>query len=165
MAQLPEAYLTNQEDSDESVFFPPVPAGNHVAIIESSDYDYNKEKTGKNLKLVWQIIEGPSKNSKLFEYLCLEHPKIDTMQQAWRTFNKINDICGYSQEKRAKDSSLLHNIPMIIEVECKINETFPNSIKKHLPIKGDAPNIQQPQKSVNQPEEVPAPTKSPWEKI
>lgn len=131
MAQVPEEYRNNDENSEEKAMFPPVPAGEHIAVIEESEYIENREQTGMNLKLVWQIVDGPNKGSKLFEYLCLEHVKIGTKQQAWRTLNKINDICGFSAPDRAKDSSQLHNIPMIIDVKCDIEKDFPNSIKKH----------------------------------
>lgn len=162
MAQVPKKYRNNEENSEENSY-PPIPAGKRLAVLEESEYIENKDKTGMNMKLVWQIIEEPNKGSKLFEYLCLEHPRVSTVQQAWRTFNKINDLCGFPAGKRALDSSQLHNIPIMLDIQCDIKNTFPNSIREHLPAKGVS-SQQKTQQSVNQPEEVPPPVEQPWNK-
>lgn len=156
MAQI--NYNVDENDLEQSV--EAVPAGGYIAVIESSEYVSTKENTGKILKLTYQIIDGQMKGRKIFENLNLENKNKQAEQIARRTLNSIGVATGI---KEIKDSAMLHNIPMNLDVTVKENPEYgrQNRIKKHSPYKKTNTEIQQP---ANQPEEIPAPVKSPWDK-
>ena len=165
MATLPQEYTQNTETSKENNF-EPVPGGIYRAVIEESSISPNKSNTGENLKLVWLLIEGPLKDRKIFENVCIKHSKTDTQMQAIRTLNNINDLCGFPAGKRAVDTTQLHNIPMLITVKCVPDSDFPNSITKH---ESDGKAPEQPTQTKTAPvnagvDNNNAATKHPWEK-
>jgi hypothetical protein len=133
MAQL--NYNVNQEELEQS--FDLLPVGEYTAIIEDSDLRSNKNNTGKNLFLTYQVIEGQLKGRKIFENLCIENTSMLAMQIAKRTLNSIGVAVGMTQ---IKDSNELHNKPFKIEVGIKGSEEDQygrqNFIKKHLPLDG-----------------------------
>ena len=126
-------YQINPDEVESS--FDPVPAGEYIAIIESSDYVDNKQNTGKILKLTYQIIDGQMKGRKIFNNLNLENKSQQAAEIARKSLNSIGLATGVAV---IKDSSQLHNIPMKIDVGVKEDEVYglQNRIKKHSRIGG-----------------------------
>ena len=141
MAQL--NYNVNPDEQEDS--FDVIPAGDYPAIIESSDYTPNKSGTGMILKLTYQIIDGPLKGRKLFENLNREHQNQQAVEISRKALNSIGVATGV---KEIKDSSQLHNIPMIIDVRIKESAEYgkQNQIRKHTAISG----LQEPATPVQQ---------------
>lgn len=133
MAQLD--YNKTVDDNDVESSFEAIPAGEYIAVIESSDYVENKNKTGKMLKLTYQVIDGPLKGRKIFENLNLENKNQQAEQISQKALNSIKLAVGV---KDLKDSVQLHDIPLKIDVTVKESEDFgkQNRIKKHLPLSG-----------------------------
>lgn len=128
-------YKVNPKELEES--YDALPAGEYLAVIEKSDYVSTKAGTGMILRLTYQIIDGPLKGRKLFENLNLENPSTQAQQIAIRTLNSIGVATGVME---IEDSSLLHNIPMKINVKVKDDAVYGkgNLIKDHLPAKDTA---------------------------
>lgn len=137
MAQL--EHTTDKNNASEG--FDVLPAGEYLAIIESSDYVENKKGTGKMLKLTYQIIDGHYKGSKLFNNLNLEHQNKQAEQIAKKSLNAIGVACGVDV---IKDSAQLHGIPMKLDVKVRDSEQYgkQNNINKHLPAKDVQPPAQ-----------------------
>lgn len=154
MAQM--NHTVDTQDTQEG--FDIIPAGEYIAVIESSDLVPTKAGTGEILKLTYQIIDGPQKGKKLFNNLNLKNPNQQAVQIATRSLNSIGVAVGVTD---IKDSSQLHNIPMKIDVMVKDDATYgkQNNIKKHIPMNKDSEPIQT--------EAVPGkqsqPAKQPWE--
>lgn len=172
MAEL--GYKGNAKEKEES--FPPIPAANYIAVIESSDIVPTKGKPeegiapGKALKLIYQIIDGPQKGKKLFNNINLENngPKKAQVEKIARgTLNGIG--LATIKSINIPDSSLLHNIPMEIEVSCNKEAQFPNSIKKHTVLEKVPANASMEPASFTEAVEHKAPPiaeekkKQPWE--
>jgi hypothetical protein len=125
-------YTVNAEELEKD--FEPVPAAEYIAVIEDSDYVDNKNNTGKNLKLTYQIIEGRMKGRKIFNNLNLENPSQQAAQIARRTLNSIGVAVGLIN---IKDSTQLHDTPMRIKVTVKDDPIYGkrNQITKHTALK------------------------------
>lgn len=149
-------YDVNEKELENS--FEPIPAGEYLAVIDSADYVENKKGTGMMLKLVYQIIDGPQKDKKIFENLNLEHTNKQAEEIARKSLNSIGVAVGVL---KIKDSAQLLNIPMKIEVTAKKSEEYgiQNNIRKHLPINGEKPAAKTEAKM----EAASAETKKPWQ--
>ena len=156
MAQL--NYDVNAEELESS--YDPVPAGQYNVIITESAYEDNKSKTGKILKLTYQIMEGPFKDKKIFENLNLIHSNKQAEEISRKAFNSIGVALGFN---KVEDSVQLHNKMLTLDVIVKNSEEYglQNSIKKHLAYDGKVltPN----NASVSSGSEGSSEKKNPWE--
>lgn len=116
----------------------PIPAGDYPVVITESSYDVNKSNTGKVLMLKYEIIDGPMKGNTIMEFLSLEHEKQKTQEIAEKAFNSILFAIG-KLNGTLRDSSEIHNLPLMIRVAYKEGEKYPNSVTKHMSISGDEP--------------------------
>jgi hypothetical protein len=130
-------HTVNPDEVEES--FAPVPAGEYISVIESSDYVDNKAKTGKILRLTYQIIDGQFKGRKLFNNLNLVNQSAQTVEIAKKSLNSIGLAVGVID---IKDSSQLHDTPFKIDVGIKEDKTYglQNTIKKHTKIEAGNSN-------------------------
>jgi hypothetical protein len=157
-------YTVDTNDTQEG--FDVIPAGEYPAVITASEYNMNKQGTGKVLALTYEIIDGHFNGSKLFNYLNLEHQKENVVAMARRTLNAIGVAVGITSV--VTNSEMLHNIPMKIEVGVKDDPNYGkgNVIKKHAPINVQAsPQAPAPAQGVEQPPiKNDTPPKRAWEK-
>lgn len=115
-----------------SVGFEPLPAGDYVAIIEASEIKPTKAGTGTLLQCTIQVIEGAYKNRKLWSRLNYTNPN-PTAVQIGRA--ELSAICRAVGVMTPKDTSELHNRPMIITVGFEKNDKgeMQNKITKYAP--------------------------------
>lgn len=155
-------YKVNPDEQEKD--FSPVPVGLYPVVIEGSDYTENKDKTGMILKLTYQIIDGKFKGQKLFENLNLHNKSQQAEEISRRSLNSIGIAVGVTD---LRDSSLLHDIPLNVDVGIKESPEYgvQNKIKKHLPFtsqpqNGNSTSATMPVEEVSN-ETV---AKPPWEK-
>ena len=96
--------------------FEPIPAGKYVAVITDSEMKPTKAGTGHYLQLTFQIIEGPYKNRFLWARLNLDNPNATAVQIARA---ELSAICRAVGVMAPKDSTELHDLPLVIHVRCK----------------------------------------------
>jgi len=101
---------------EPNVGFEPVPANKYLAMITTSEMKPTKNGDGSYLELELTILEGPYKDRKVWDRLCLNHPNSQTVKIARGYLSAICRAVGVLQPK---DSCDLHNIPMLITVKCK----------------------------------------------
>ena len=101
---------------EPNVGFEPVPANKYIAMITASEMKPTKNGDGSYLELELTILEGPYKDRKVWDRLCLNHPNSQTVKIA-RGY--LSSICRATSVMQPKDSCELHNIPMCITVRCK----------------------------------------------
>jgi hypothetical protein len=96
--------------------FEPIPAGKYEAVI--TDSDMRESKAGSSyLWLQFQIIEeGEFKNRNQWARLNIRHPNEKVRQIAMGELSAICRACGVLTPK---DSSELHDIPLVITVKCR----------------------------------------------
>ena len=114
MADL-SGFDANQVPPSEFVFAP-IPAGDYEAVIVGSEMKDTKEGGGKYLKLELQVLSGPYQNRKLFTNLNLVNKNEQAVQIAKGT---LSAICRAVGVLTPKESSELHNKPMIVTVKIR----------------------------------------------
>ncbi|HOL30597.1 MAG TPA: DUF669 domain-containing protein [Anaerohalosphaeraceae bacterium] len=114
---------------EPNVGFEPVPAAKYIAMVTASEMKPTKNGDGSYLELELTILEGPFKDRKVWDRLCLNHPNAQTVKIA-RGY--LSAICRATGVMQPKDSCELHNIPMCITVKCKKrddNDEITNEIR------------------------------------
>ncbi len=114
---------------EPNVGFDPVPAGKYLAAVTNSEIKPTKNGDGSYLELEFVILEGPCKDRKVWDRMCLTHPNAQTVQIAR---GNLSALCRAAGVLQPKDSCELHNIPVCITVKCKKrddNDEITNEIK------------------------------------
>ena len=106
----------NANEVEPNVGFEPVPADKYIAMITASQMKPTKNGDGSYLELEMTVLEGPYKDRKVWDRLCLTHSNPQTVKIARGNLSAICRAVGILQPK---DSCELHNIPMCITVKCK----------------------------------------------
>ncbi len=106
----------NANDVEPTAAFEPLPAGKYLAEITESEMKAVKSGSGTYLQLVFTVIEGPCKGRKVWDRLCLNHSK-DLTQKIAR--GNLSAICRAVGVMQPRDSVELHNLPLVITVNCR----------------------------------------------
>lgn len=101
---------------EPAVGFEPVPRGQYAAIITESEMKQTKAGNGEYLELCFQVIEGEFKGRRLWARLNLDNPNAVAVEIAKR---ELSAICRAVGVMEPKDSSELHDRPLLITVTCK----------------------------------------------
>lgn len=114
MANLGQVY--NRNEMPENAFAP-IPDGEYVAMIISSDRVESKSTPGNYyIKLVVEIVDGQYKGRQIYENLNLWNSNPDTVKIAESTLGAIMDATG---KQSAADTAEFHNIPVRIKTKIK----------------------------------------------
>jgi len=106
---------------DPAVGFNPIPEGKYQAVITESEMKENKNKTGRYLKLTFEIIDdGEFKGRKVWAQLNLENPNADAIRIARA---ELSAVCRAVNVMTPKDSVELHNLPLVIDIRCRKDAT------------------------------------------
>jgi hypothetical protein len=100
-------------ESTPDASFEPLPAGDYLAIIVDSEKKATKAGNGEYIELKLEVIEGEYQNRNLWERLTVDHPN-ETAQKIGRS--RLKEICRAVGNMAPRDSSELHDIPMIVTV-------------------------------------------------
>ena len=109
----------NANEVEPTVAFEPLPVGKYLAAITASEVKATKKGDGNYLELEFTVLEGPCKGRKVWDRLCINHPK-DVTQKIAR--GNLSAICRAVGVMQPKDSVELHNLPLVITVKCKRRE-------------------------------------------
>lgn len=96
--------------------FDPIPNGDYLCIITTSEMKPTKAGDGAYLELELQVIEGPYQGRKLWDRLNLNNANETAVKIAKGTLSAICRAVGTLQPK---DSCELHDLPMLVKVACK----------------------------------------------
>lgn len=110
-----------------------LPEGNYKAIITASEMKSTKNGQGMFLEVTFQVIDGEYKGRNLWARLNL-HNQNDTAVKIAQS--ELSTICRAVGVLVPKDSSELHNRPLIIKVRTKKRNDsgdLTNEIKGYLP--------------------------------
>lgn len=97
--------------------FDPLPAGEYVAHVVSSEVKSNSAGTGELLKLEWDILDGDYTGRKVFANYNLSHstsPKAAEIGQ-----QQLAAACRAMHLGAVQDSEQLHAIPCIIKLKIR----------------------------------------------
>lgn len=96
--------------------FEPLPAGNYVVVVTKSEEKDTKAKDGQYLELELEVIDGECKGRKVWDRLTLKHANATAVKIAQARLSSLCRACGVLQPK---DSTELHNLPVIAKVKLK----------------------------------------------
>jgi hypothetical protein len=112
------AHLGNFDASqvEPTTTFDPIPAGKYLAMITASEMKPNKAGTGSYLELVFTILEGEHKGRQLWARLNLDNPNELAVKIARA---ELSAVCRAVGVLTPRDSTELHNLPLVVRVACK----------------------------------------------
>jgi hypothetical protein len=101
---------------DPSADFETIPAGKYEAVITDSEEKPTKSGAGSYLQLTLQITDGDYRGRFLWARLNLDNPNKTAVKIARA---ELSSICRAVGVMTPRDSSELHNLPLVITVKCK----------------------------------------------
>lgn len=103
----------NAHSVEPNESFDPIPAGEYLCIITSSEEKPTKSGNGSYLELEFEVIDGPFKGRKLCDRLNLANPSELAVKIARATLSAICRAVGVMEPK---DSCELHDLPLFVKV-------------------------------------------------
>lgn len=94
--------------------FEPLPTGNYKAVIENTEEKKTNAGTGHYIAFTFVIIEGDHKGRKVWSNLNIDNPNPDAVRIA---FEQLSAICHAVGILKPKDSTQLHDLPLMIYVK------------------------------------------------
>lgn len=114
---------------DPMVAYDPIPAGDYLAVITASNMKRTKSGNGQYLELTFQLLDGEYKGRTLWARLNLDNPNATAVKIARA---ELSAICRAVGVMSPRDSSELHNLPLMIKVRLRSrddNGEMTNEIK------------------------------------
>ena len=111
--------------------FDPIPNGDYLCIITTSEMKPTQAGDGAYLELELQVIEGPYQGRKLWDRLNLNNANETTVKISKGTLSAICRAVGVLQPT---DSCELHDLPLVAKVACRKRddtEELTNVIKSY----------------------------------
>ena len=103
-----------------------MPPGKYLAHLIESEMLPTKAGDGQLLKLVFEVLEGPSVRRKIFDQLNLVNRNEQTVEIAQRT---LSAICHAVGQVHVSDSEQLHFKPLIVTL--KVEPAGPDKYGVH----------------------------------
>lgn len=144
------------EQQDFSV----LPEGQYVVIATASEMKPTKAGTGEYLQFTFEVLDGPAKGRKLWARLNLKNPNQTAVDIAQR---ELGAICRAVGVMKPRDSSEIHNKPMLVTVGVEVDDKKreSNVIKKYEAVSGGVSTASMPSAPAAT---AAAPTVAPWMK-
>lgn len=119
---------------EEMQDFTPLPAGEYLAHVVSSEVKSNSSNTGELLTLEWYILDGEYTGRRVFAHYNLSHsnPKAAEIGQ-----RELAAACRAMGLGAVQDSEQMHAIPCIITLKirpAKGSYGPSNDVKKYAPV-------------------------------
>ena len=148
--------------------YAPIPAGDYKAMITESEMKPTRAGTGQYLQLVWEIIDGPHADRKIWDRLNLVNPNPTAVSIAQQD---LASICRAVGVNKISDTEELHYKEVIVTVTIRKGDNGyedSNEIKAYAPAGRSAPAaapaapaaVATPAAAASA---APAPGKKPWE--
>ena len=113
--------------------FQVVPPGKYPVLTGAAEVKQNKKKTGHLISLPMTILDGPSKNRKLFDNINIDNPSQECVEIGLRTLSALAQAIGL---QAVTDTDQLSNQVVIAHVKVKDDQ---NSIRTYSSPGGVAP--------------------------
>lgn len=150
-----DGFDAEQQESMQS--FDALPKGDYLAMATESEMKDTKSGDGAYLQITWEVVDGEHKGRLLWSRLNLKNPSQKAVEIAQR---ELGDICKACNVLRPKDSSELHDIPIVLKVgveKRKDTGDMTNRIKGYAVASGGGPAA-----STQAPPPVTEADKPPW---
>ncbi len=108
----------------EDIGFKPLPPGTYGAKITKAELSNNKAGNGKNLKIEYTLVGSKGvKGRKVFDYLCVKHPKEQVVTIALGKLKKLMKAIGKDPDS-VQDTSELTNEMVAIKLKIETSEQY-----------------------------------------
>jgi hypothetical protein len=97
----------------------PIPAGEYRCAIVKSEWKDTANGRGKYLEFTFQILEGEQQGRMIWSRLNLQNQNAQAVQIAR---SELSSICRAVAKMEVKDSSEMHDIPLMVAVTVKKRE-------------------------------------------
>jgi hypothetical protein len=151
----------NASEVEPNVDFVPLPEGKYEAIISETEMKPTASGNGEYLKLTLTVVGGTYDGRSLFDNLNLKNPSEMAVKIAR---GQLSSICRAVNVLTPRDSSELHNLPLIVRVvQEKYEDRMVNKVKGYYKVeREDAPALSQVPPAGGPPKAKPA--AAPWGK-
>lgn len=109
---------------DPTSSFDPIPKADYLLIITESGFKPTKANDGEYLQFSLEVMEGEHKGRILFDRLNLKNSNETAVKIAQST---LSAVCHATGVMKPKDSSELHNKPMMVSVGVEERKDKPGS--------------------------------------
>lgn len=136
MAKLNKAFDSDQYGEMQK--FDPIPQGEYIVQVKSSDYVQNSKKNGYFAKYCFEVLKGEFKGRLIWVNLNLENPNPIAVEIAEKEHATLCRACG---KPKIQDTRELHGIPFLMDVRIKpAKGDFPpqNAPKDYKPLPSGA---------------------------
>ena len=137
--------------------FEAIPADKYEALITNSEMKATKAGDGSFLELAFEIIEGQYKGRKVWARLNLDNKNPVAEKIAQR---QLSAVCRAIGVLTPRDSSELHNLPLLITVRIKTDQNG----EARNEIRAFAKLDKAPPATVAAPASTSPPTTPPWKR-
>lgn len=138
MAQLMQAFNPAEIDPTQGVGGFPV--GKHPVVIVSDEIKATKDNSGGMLQFNCEIIDGPAKGTVGAYRLNLYNSNAQAAEIARKQLSAVCHVVGvFHLGPNGDDTSVLHNIPFVIEVAPQKNDPQYTEIKRVFDMNGNEP--------------------------
>jgi hypothetical protein len=103
----------NAEEFEPLGSFEPLPVGEYVVVIESSEKNPAKTGKGEYLQFVYNVIDGDYQGRKLFDRLNIENESEQAQMIARRALSSICRAIGVMNPHSTEE---LHDKPFVVKV-------------------------------------------------
>lgn len=93
--------------------FAPLPVGDYVVIVASSNVKATKDGKGRYVAMEYQVVEGEYSGRKVWDNLNLWNPSEQAMAIAKASLANLQQACRLP---RISDTSELHGIPFVMSL-------------------------------------------------
>lgn len=131
----------------------PLPAGKYKAVVEKSEIKKTKDKSGKYIKLTFNVQVDKKKRRKIFNNYNIVNNSVEAVEIAEKEISSLCDAVGI---KKFSDTAQLHDKPLVIQLGIKNDEEYgpQNVIKGYfdiLQLKGSTTGKKKKKKKKNRP--------------
>ena len=157
-------FTFNANEIEDRQDFSPLPVGDYIGEVTESDYLPTKKGTGKYIKLVFTILDGPYAGRKFFDNLNVINENKVAMDIANQSLKELLVATGLSNKPFTKTLTL-HNIPVKMKISIgkrKDTGEEQNSVR-YKPLNEIAPRLAVVPSS-SPAAQAEGPKKKPWEK-
>lgn len=158
----------NAEEYEPMGSFEPLPIGEYVVVIESSEKKPASTGKGEYLQLVYNVIDGEYQGRKIWDRLNIVNDSEQAQTIARRALSSICRAIGIMNPKTSEE---LHDKPFVVKVKIQPakGEYGPtNRITEYKMVDGETPAV--PEKKAEKKPEGTTPAaastkkKMPWQK-
>lgn len=123
MAVLGKAFDASQHE-DMNSGFEPLPKGDYVSVVKESDIKVTAKKTGKFIKLKFEVISGEFKGRFFWNNINFINPNDMTEEIAAKELGTLCRACGIRGP--LQDTKQLHGKPIIVSLKITpANKDYP----------------------------------------